>query len=61
MKQLSIALGICMLLLTLSARAQDPPRLIIRGDDIGSTHGANLGCIQSYKEGIMQSVQIMVK
>ena len=35
-------------------------RLIIRGDDIGSSHAANLACIQSYKEGIMRSVEIMV-
>jgi len=60
MKKLSIVLGICILLISLITQAQDPPRLIIRGDDIGSTHGANLGCIQSYKDGIMQSVEIMV-
>lgn len=35
-------------------------RLIIRGDDIGSFHAANVGCMKSYKDGIMQSVEIMV-
>lgn len=35
-------------------------RLLIRGDDIGSMHAANIGCIQSYREGIMRSVEIMV-
>lgn len=35
-------------------------RLLIRGDDIGSFHAANLGCIRSYTEGIMRSVEVMV-
>jgi hypothetical protein len=34
--------------------------LIIRGDDIGSCHAANLACIRSYKEGIMRTVELMV-
>lgn len=35
-------------------------RLIVRGDDIGSSHTANLACIRSYKEGIMKTVELMV-
>jgi chitin disaccharide deacetylase len=35
-------------------------RLIVRGDDIGMTHAANLACIQSYREGIVRSVELMV-
>lgn len=38
----------------------DEIRLIIRGDDIGSAHAANIACIRSYQEGIMRSVEIMV-
>ncbi|MBN1805216.1 MAG: polysaccharide deacetylase family protein [Sedimentisphaerales bacterium] len=34
--------------------------LIIRGDDIGSSHAANVACIESYKNGIMKSVEVMV-
>ena len=34
-------------------------KLLIRGDDIGSSHAANIGCIDSYKNGIMRSVEIM--
>jgi predicted glycoside hydrolase/deacetylase ChbG (UPF0249 family) len=34
--------------------------LIIRGDDIGSCHAANVACIQAYKQGIMTSTEIMV-
>lgn len=39
---------------------QDKVRLIIRSDDIGSTHAANVACIKSYTEGITQSVELMV-
>ena len=35
-------------------------RLIVRGDDIGSAHAANLACIEAYKKGIVRSVEIMV-
>ena len=38
----------------------DDTRLIVRGDDIGSSHAANLACIQSYQEGIVRSVELMV-
>jgi predicted glycoside hydrolase/deacetylase ChbG (UPF0249 family) len=34
--------------------------LIVRGDDIGSCHAANVACIRSYKDGIMTSVELMV-
>lgn len=42
------------------AQAQGKIRLIIRGDDIGSSHAANLGCIESYRSGIMRTVEVMV-
>lgn len=35
-------------------------RLIVRGDDIGSSHAANVACIQTYKEGIVRSIEVMV-
>lgn len=35
-------------------------RLIVRADDIGSCHTANLACIKSYREGIARSVEVMV-
>ncbi len=34
--------------------------LLVRGDDIGSSHAANVACIRSYREGIVRSVEIMV-
>jgi len=35
-------------------------RLIVRGDDIGFSHTVNQACIDSYQQGIMSSVEIMV-
>ncbi|MBN2413457.1 ChbG/HpnK family deacetylase [candidate division KSB1 bacterium] len=35
-------------------------RLIVRGDDMGFCHSVNLGCIQSYQDGIMTAVEVMV-
>lgn len=33
--------------------------LLVRGDDIGSSHAANVGCMASYQKGIMRSVELM--
>jgi len=35
-------------------------RLIVQGDDMGSSHAANVACIKSYREGVMRSVEVMV-
>ncbi|MGB2808206.1 MAG: ChbG/HpnK family deacetylase [Sedimentisphaerales bacterium] len=35
-------------------------RLIVRGDDIGSCHSANVACIKCYQEGIVRTVELMV-
>ncbi|MCI0513937.1 polysaccharide deacetylase family protein [candidate division KSB1 bacterium] len=35
-------------------------RLLVRGDDIGFCHAANVGCIESYKFGILRSVELLV-
>jgi len=34
--------------------------LLVRGDDIGSSHAANVACIESFRNGIMRSVELMV-
>jgi predicted glycoside hydrolase/deacetylase ChbG (UPF0249 family) len=54
-----ILFPIFLILINISIHSQ-PTRLIVRGDDIGSTHAANLGCIRSYVDGIMTTVEIMV-
>ena len=35
-------------------------RLVIRGDDMGSCHAANDACIESYRNGIMRSAEVIV-
>lgn len=35
-------------------------KLIIRGDDIGCTHGSNVGVIKSFTDGIERSAELMV-
>jgi predicted glycoside hydrolase/deacetylase ChbG (UPF0249 family) len=35
-------------------------RLIVRGDDMGFSHYANVGCIKAYQEGILTAVEVMV-
>jgi predicted glycoside hydrolase/deacetylase ChbG (UPF0249 family) len=34
--------------------------LVVRGDDIGSCHAANVACIRAYKDGIVTSTEVMV-
>jgi len=34
-------------------------KLLVRGDDIGSSHSANIACIDSYTKGIVRSVELM--
>lgn len=59
MKKFSLFLVILLFALSLFAK-DDTIYLIVRGDDIGSSHAANVACIESYKNGIMRSVEIMV-
>jgi predicted glycoside hydrolase/deacetylase ChbG (UPF0249 family) len=35
-------------------------KLVVRADDIGSCHTANLACIQCFREGIARSVEVQV-
>ena len=60
MRFFSLVLAFCLTLTSLTAQNPVESRLLIRADDIGSTHGANLGCIKSYQDGIVRSVEIMV-
>lgn len=43
-----------------SALAQQPAQLLVRADDLGSFHAANKACIESYTDGIVRSVEVMV-
>ncbi|MCX6241223.1 MAG: ChbG/HpnK family deacetylase [Bacteroidetes bacterium] len=42
------------------AQQKSNPGLIVRGDDMGSSHSANVACVESYKNGIETSVELMV-
>lgn len=40
--------------------AQKPPRLIVRGDDMGFSHSGNMALVKSFKGGIETSIEIIV-
>lgn len=44
----------------LSPNRNNPPRLIVRGDDMGYTHSGNEAIIKSYREGIETSIEVIV-
>ena len=59
MRTLSI-LFFLLLTFVVNTNAQKPPRLIVRGDDMGFSHSGNEAIIKAYKEGIETSVEIIV-
>ena len=54
----SLVIAITLFCVTL-CQAQ-PPRLIVRGDDMGYSHSGNLALIKCYKEGIQTSIEVIV-
>ncbi|WP_315816761.1 ChbG/HpnK family deacetylase [Paraflavitalea speifideaquila] len=59
MKQL-LPFILALLVYNSSCAQQSAPRLIIRGDDMGFSHSGNLALIKTYKEGIEQSIEVIV-
>jgi chitin disaccharide deacetylase len=54
-------IGIVLFNLALtSSYAQQGPRLVVRGDDMGYTHSGNEALIKCYKEGIETSIEVIV-
>jgi predicted glycoside hydrolase/deacetylase ChbG (UPF0249 family) len=45
---------------TLIVCGQNPPRLIVRGDDMGFSHSGNQALIQCAKAGIQSSIEVIV-
>ena len=43
-----------------SKTVANPPRLIVRGDDMGFSHSGNEALIKSYKEGVETSIEVIV-
>ena len=61
-KNFSIAILLFVISCGLFSQKINPEKevyLIVRGDDIGFSHAANMGCIESYNKGIMRSVELM--
>lgn len=42
------------------SHAQQGPRLVVRGDDMGYTHSGNQALIECYKNGIETSIEVIV-
>jgi predicted glycoside hydrolase/deacetylase ChbG (UPF0249 family) len=51
---------ISVLFLVSAFAQQVPPRLIVRGDDMGYTHSGNMALIKCYKKGIETSIEVLV-
>ena len=58
MKKLPVILSFLIFTLMLHAQNEEI-RIIIRSDDIGSSHAANVGCIETFTNGITTSVELM--
>lgn len=43
----------------MDAQEQDGIRLIVRADDMGVTHSANVACVECYRNGIVRAVEVM--
>ena len=55
-----ILIVITFLIFGILSNAQQPIRLIVRGDDMGYTHSGNEALIKCYKEGIETSIEVIV-
>jgi predicted glycoside hydrolase/deacetylase ChbG (UPF0249 family) len=51
---------IILVVITISSSGQAPPRLIVRGDDMGYAHGGNIALIKCSREGIQTSIEVIV-
>ncbi len=52
--------SLLLLLVPTAVMAQQDIRLLVRIDDMGFSHAANLACIEAYTQGIARSVEVMV-
>ena len=58
-KILPLFFGLIITFTTVNAQIKQA-RLIIRGDDMGFSHAGNQALIKTYKEGIEQSIEVLV-
>ncbi len=59
MKKSIITILLIVLTFPLFAQPDNNIYLLVRADDIGSFHSANVACIESYQNGIARSVELM--
>lgn len=59
MKNQVLTFLIFLFSMSVFAQSDDEIALLLRIDDIGSFHAANLACIESYQNGIAKSVELM--
>ena len=52
--------GILFLILISACAQPRPPRLIVRGDDMGFSHAGNEALIKSFNDGIETSIEVIV-
>lgn len=61
MKQFPMRLlALCLCLMSTTTFADAETKLLVRSDDIGSFHAANIACIKTYTHGIARSLEVMV-
>ena len=44
---------------TVASAQTTPPRLIVRGDDMGYSHAGNEAIVKTYTEGIASSIELI--
>lgn len=59
-RALCAAFALLCALFVCTTSAQTPPRLIVRGDDMGYAHAGNEGIIACHTNGIMSSIEVIV-
>lgn len=60
MKKTTLLTWALLFMLRLATAQTNPPRLIIRGDDMGYSHAGNEAILKCYKEGIEKSIEVLV-
>jgi chitin disaccharide deacetylase len=60
MKKNTVSLLMAVMISVTAFTQKNPPRLIVRGDDMGYAHAGNVALIKAYKEGIQTSIEVIV-
>ncbi|GAB3337529.1 hypothetical protein GCM10027299_48730 [Larkinella ripae] len=60
MKRFLLVSGFAVFLLNAVLAQAQPPRLIVRGDDMGYAHSGNEALVKCYREGVESSIEVIV-